>query len=244
MRRRDQFLGVGSNAIGKACAEGILRIFQHSALRRNRSFAILQAAMPHSARFAFHIHSFFLSGKIQPSRSLNHWMRLELVFVPKLSINKAAAAVEFAKWEPSSDFPLRPTRNAVICSGASRKFIRRSSGTSHRSASHIDDARASFRLLPQLLAPFVRTSLQTHLPALWLLPELRGLLLTEINVQPPSRAAGASPALRSRQGPYSARILQKLRRRHLPRSADPVPAQNRQRIRTASPLRHPPTHAV
>ena len=99
---------------------------------------------------------------------------------------------------------LHRVRNAVICSGAIGHFIKHSSGT--RSSSCVRgsaNGRASFCLLPQLLAPPARASLQTRLPTLRLLSKLRGLLLI---TQSMSSLEAARQALHQLSDPARAKV--------------------------------------
>ena len=92
---------------------------------------------------------------------------------------------------------LRHAFYGVICSGACGEFIHRSSRVSSSPAKR-SHARASLRLLSQLLTPPARTPLQAHLPALRLLPELRGLLLSLVpltNLELRVRRSTSSPTL-------------------------------------------------
>jgi hypothetical protein len=60
-----QLFGIGSNAVFKARAVGVLRLLQDAAVRRNRALPIFQTALPN--RGCFSLHDFSPFGSFVPS---------------------------------------------------------------------------------------------------------------------------------------------------------------------------------
>ena len=54
MCRRQQFLRISADTIFKARTEGILRLIQDAALRRERTFSIFEIALPNRTCFSLH----------------------------------------------------------------------------------------------------------------------------------------------------------------------------------------------
>jgi hypothetical protein len=65
VRRSEQLLGIGPNAVFKARAVGVLRLLQDAAVRRNRALPIFQTALPN--RGCFSLHDFSPFGSFVPS---------------------------------------------------------------------------------------------------------------------------------------------------------------------------------
>jgi hypothetical protein len=59
--RGEELFRIGAHPIFKPCAEGVLRLFQDAAIRRNRALSIFQTALPNRGSFALHRFSPFVS---------------------------------------------------------------------------------------------------------------------------------------------------------------------------------------
>src|SRR5215469_856540 len=55
--RRQKFLRICPDAVFKPRTEGILRLLEHAAIRRNRALAVSQPALPHCRTFTLHVSS-------------------------------------------------------------------------------------------------------------------------------------------------------------------------------------------
>ena len=58
MRRSDEFLGVGADAVFEARAEGLLGVLENAAVAGNVAFARFQVATPDGGSFAINSHKF------------------------------------------------------------------------------------------------------------------------------------------------------------------------------------------
>src|SRR3984885_14322840 len=67
VRRRNQLLRIRPGPVLESRNKRILRIFQHSAWRRNRSLPVLQSTLPHCASLAFHRVLLIMPRKLNPS---------------------------------------------------------------------------------------------------------------------------------------------------------------------------------